>query len=583
MRLKAARFLTRVAVRLTAPAVCFSLLGGVAPAGAQISSTSPYVLITPSPFWIPQGGSTSVQFLVQNPTSAPISAMTLTVQFTSTDVTVVLPPNTSPWSCTSGSSTSGLTGAYQLNSISLTGHGDCVLTLIATGRTYGQKVTNATLTSSTGTTLGSNQAAFTVLQPPTIQQSFASSIISLNGNTSLRLILSNPNSSAPIPSGISFTDVLPDGLVIATPNSLTNTCNGNVTADPGSSNLSLTNGSVAQLCDVSVSVSGVSVGTKNNTVSVSSTPWGDGNTSTASISVVSFQAPKISVAFGQSVRVGNDTQLSFTISNPNTNHDLSSINFTDNLPQGLLVASPNGMVGSCGGGTVTADAGSGAIALSNASLASNASCTFSVNVVPTTSGAKTDSATVSSSDGEGNTASAVLDVLAPLVAPPTIVQPTMEPVKIVPLSVDAKFRSAIMLVNGLTNLTFTIQNSGDLPANGLGLKAKLPAGLIVALPNALINTCGGKATATSWMTTLGLMGGTLAPHASCSFSINVTATSTGEKKVSAIMDYSGGTSLTSISAIVTVQPEIQKAPAPVQPFPKAPAPAAPPKISVTSA
>ena len=43
---------------------------------------------------------------------------------------------------------------------------------------------------------------------------------------------------------------------------------------------------------------------------------------------------------------------------------LSSVAFSDTLPAGLSVSTPNGLAGSCGGGTITATAGSGAISLS---------------------------------------------------------------------------------------------------------------------------------------------------------------------------------------------------------------------------
>jgi arabinogalactan endo-1,4-beta-galactosidase len=119
------------------------------------------------------------------------------------------------------------------------------------------------------------------------------------------------------------------------------------------------------------------------------------------------------------------------LSNPNAGQSLSGIGFTDNLPNGQMVSSPNGLSGSCGGGTIAASAGSSSVILSGAALAAGASCTFAVNVTGTTSGTQnnTTSAVTSTEGGSGATASASLIVAGPSQQPP-------QPTDITPISAE---------------------------------------------------------------------------------------------------------------------------------------------------
>jgi hypothetical protein len=124
-------------------------------------------------------------------------------------------------------------------------------------------------------------------------------------------------------------------------------------------------------------------------------------------------APTISKSFGAStIPINGTTSLSFTITNPSSSGSLTGVGFTDTLPSGLVVATPNGLSGSCGSGAITASGGS--ISLSGGTLAASGSCTFQVNVTGTSAGAKnnTTSAVVSNEGGIGNAASATLTVTA---------------------------------------------------------------------------------------------------------------------------------------------------------------------------
>lgn len=138
-------------------------------------------------------------------------------------------------------------------------------------------------------------------------------------------------------------------------------------------------------------------------------------------------APTIAKAFGSaSIALNETTSLSFTIYNANVSSPLTGVGFTDTLPAGLLVATPNGLIGSCGGGMIVATAASGGIRLTGATLAAGAGCTFSVGVTGTTAGTKnnTTGAVTSVEGGTGGTASASVSVAA--ATPPPSDIPTLQ-------------------------------------------------------------------------------------------------------------------------------------------------------------
>jgi DNA-binding beta-propeller fold protein YncE len=123
--------------------------------------------------------------------------------------------------------------------------------------------------------------------------------------------------------------------------------------------------------------------------------------------------PKIRVAFGVGVLpLNGSTSLSFVISNPNQSVGVTGVAFTDNLPAGLVVATPNGLDNECGG-TLIASAGSSSVSLSGATLSAGTVCLISLNVVGIWGGYKTNSVTITSDAGSGDEAFAFLTVTTP--------------------------------------------------------------------------------------------------------------------------------------------------------------------------
>ena len=280
----------------------------------------------------------------------------------------------------------------------LAANSSCTFSVNVTGIAAGtQNNTTGNVTSTEGGTGGTASASINVVAPPSIAKVFNPSSIALNATTSLTFTITNPAANAVALTGVAFTDTLPTGLTVA--NASATVCGGTLTTT-APTGIALTGATIAanSQCQFSVTVTGAAAGNYTNTTgNVTSTNGGTGNTATANLTVAT--PPTITKSFGAaSIPVNGSTSLSFTINNPNTTISLTGVAFTDTLPAGLVVATPNGLNGTCGGGTITAVAGSGSVSLSGATLASATSCTFSVNVTGTTGGVKNNSVQVTATE-----------------------------------------------------------------------------------------------------------------------------------------------------------------------------------------
>ena len=631
--------------------------GGTATASVKVEAP-PSIAKVFNPSTIALNATTSLTFTITNP-AANVDPLT-GVAFTDTLPTGLTVANASATVCGGTLTTTSPTG-IALTGATIAVNSQCQFSVTVTGAASGQYTnTTGTVSSTNGGTGNTASANLTVASPPSITKAFGAASIPLNGTTSLTFTINNPNTGVTL-NGIAFTDSLPAGLVVATPNALNNTCGGTATAVAGSGSISLSAGTLAASasCTVSVNVQGTTAGVKNNSVQVTSTEGGTGNTSNASITVVG--APTIQKAFGAaSIPLNGSTSLSFTITNPNTTTSLTGVGFSDTLPAGLVISTPNGLTGSCGSGTITATQGTNVISLSGGTIAANSSCTFSVNVTGTAAGTQNNTTgnVTSTEGGTGGTASASINVVAPpsiakVFTPSnialnattsltfTITNPAANAVALTgvaftdtlptgltvanasatvcggtltttaptgialtgatiaangqcqfsvtvtgaasgqytnttgsvtstnggtgntasanltvatPPSITKAFGAAQIPLNGTTSLTFTIQNPNtNLALTGLAFTDSLPAGLVVATPNALNNTCGGTATAVAGSGSISLSAGTLAASASCTVSVNVQGTTAGVKNNSVqVTSTEGGTGNTSNASITVV-------------------------------
>jgi uncharacterized repeat protein (TIGR01451 family) len=348
-----------------------------------------------SPTSIPSGGTSSVTVTLSNSNASALSGGAFTDTLTNmsavggavTGTCVGTTPNT----LAAGATALGFTG------ITIPASSGCTVIFSVTSSTPGLRPnTTSGVTTTQTPTAGavSNTANLTVIGPPLIAKSFNPTTIPLNGTSILTLSITNPAANTVALTGVGVTDnFLPTapGLQVDTTPMANNSCaTGTFAPVAGATSISISGATipVGATCTFSVQVQGTTSGMKTNTTgNVSSSNGGTGDTASAVLNVAS--PPTIVKAFGTSaINLNDTTSLTLTINNVNT-IPLTGVAFTDPLPAGLVVSTPNGLTNSCGG-TLTATAGSSVVSLTLGTVAASSSCVISLNVTGATVGPKSN-------------------------------------------------------------------------------------------------------------------------------------------------------------------------------------------------
>jgi hypothetical protein len=179
-------------------------------------------------------------------------------------------------------------------------------------------------------------------------------------------------------------------------------------------------------------------------------------------------------------------------------------------------------------------------------LAGNEQCQFSITVSASRTGVWpiTTSAPTATESGAGTPATASLTVAkAPTIA--------------------VAFADPTIPIGGTTRLTVTLANpnttgiDGSQPVTltGLAFSNTLPSGLVIGTPANVSDSCGGAVSgAAAGSSSFNLANGMLAGGATCTVSVDVTATSTGGKADSAgtVTSLEGGASQPSAAGTASV-------------------------------
>ena len=330
-----------------------------------------------SPDAIPVNSISTLSFSISNPNPIQANAVAFTDDLPS-GIEVASVPNIQLSNCGSAvfSPSSGDT-SLSFTSGSIAAYGTCTAQVDVVGTSAGPKTNVSGFISSTETSVNTNPDGYatdniTVILPPEISKSFASTPIYTNGTSLLTIKIKNPNQDEAL-TGVSFVDNLPTNITIANPltPAATNTCTGGVlTAVAGGTSISVSGASLVggETCEVTVTVTSSVAGNYTNTTNpVNSTNAGQGNTASSSILVkeptpgISFLKEISTSTTGPwtkfvSVTPGTTVYYRFTVENigdvplnsvtiQDSNIDASSCSFTDPLP--VAVAANENHISTC--------------------------------------------------------------------------------------------------------------------------------------------------------------------------------------------------------------------------------------------
>jgi hypothetical protein len=242
-------------------------------------------------------------------------------------------------------------------------------------------------------------ATLTIVNPPgaitpRVFKTFAPAAIKPNGISVLSIYLIN-HATVAAPLTAPFIDNLPAGVVVS--GGGITTCGGTLTAVKGSSKVTLTGGSIPanSQCQITVNVTASSIGQFINSIGAGTLHATTGTNAVGTVSTLTVSnsagtPPKIVKAFSPAtINSGGTSNLTITLTNPNTTAAILTAPFTDTFPSGIVVS--GGASTSCGG-TLSAVAGSSHVTLTGGAIPANGSCkiTLAIAATPSCKGVRTN-------------------------------------------------------------------------------------------------------------------------------------------------------------------------------------------------
>jgi uncharacterized repeat protein (TIGR01451 family) len=372
-------------------------------------------------------------------------------------------------------------------------------------------------------------------------------------------------------TNVAITDNLPANLQVANPANFSSNCNGSVTGtNPGSTSLSLSGGSIPPTSSCKISLNVIEI---NQNQSDFPTPFSyDNKTSgfsnaenepatmpTAQLTVVSpisnsskeFQSPSI---------MANGISTAVITLNNTLPLALTNTAFSDTWIQGnTTVANPPNASTTCPGGIVATSAGSRSVSLSGGTIPArvgsvNGLCTVKFDVIMTNASPSNFINTIPAgaiTNDQGFTNPT--DISATLDRVVTAVTLTKA---INPVNIDFGQPSTL-------TVTFTNPTSG-ITLTKLGfvdnMAIPIPGMVVYSAPTPSTTCLNGIVTATPGASTFALAGASLSAGSSCTVSLRVTLTTTGNRTnnlpIGVISTREGVTNTVAASASLSASPAL---------------------------
>ena len=477
-----------------------------------------------SPNVISVGQTSQITYTITNDNSTVVNNLAFSDTFDQQaplgELVVATPANVTNscggvFNADSGDTSASLSGG------SLAGNSECTISVAVTSNVadlYADSTTDLSSDAGSGNAAQASLEVVTVPSgtPPLFSKTFAPASIGPGSISTLTFNIDNGTSA--FVTGLTYTDNLPAGMTIASPANVSANCIANedsvLSAPNGGSTISVSDYAVLpqSSCQINVDVTSVAVGTLTNTSGDLTSVFGNSGIATANLAVVA-NLPGVSAVFTpNTTSIGNRSTLTYTLDNTQNASRVGSVDFSTNLPNGLVIASPANVSNTCGSAnaTVTTTAVSGSdVFIFDAdgntffpgfeTLDAGESCTVSVDVVANAFGTvDVISNDVLSDFVTVGRASASLDVTRTDIA------------------ISKSFIDDPVSSGSTVTLEYRINNfNRSLTATDIAFSDNLTSALSgLTFVELVSNDCGGSVTGLG-TGTIGLSGGTLSAGGSC--------------------------------------------------------------------
>ncbi|MBJ2130619.1 tandem-95 repeat protein [Alteromonas sp. IB21] len=224
--------------------------------------------------------------------------------------------------------------------------------------------------------------------------------------------------------------------------------------------------------------------------------------------------PTFSSSFSPSTIAPNATStLTYIIDNASNDTPVSSVNFSNNLPANVILASVVNASDSCGG-VLTAAGGGSSISYTLDRLGIGTVCEISVDVTSTVAGTYVNTTgDLTSSGGNSGSTSSNLTVESPEVAFSVSLTPTS------------------ILSRGLSRVSFEIDNTANASnIFATTFRTTLPTGVVVSSQPNSASDCGGVLDVSG--STINASNISVVAGASCTISVDITSENVGTYSIS---------------------------------------------------